>query len=307
MLFNLCLTFLILLSAHAQATDFNSIIKSVTPSPYIGQGNPKVTQHPVTREQCLSKLANEKISYTNKQFKKICHDDYMAPLYDPSQQKASDAQVCIDQFEYPNQPCEYPIVWVRASEAAKICEALGKRLCDAHEWEGACSGKLMPPDYNYQLIGKSDSQTIKLRRQVHNKQANKSWAYGPKRRTGICGAASIKSDDCNGGDWAKCGSNTYPSGYFPQCKSALGVYDQHGNAAEHMNLPLTPQQSSSHSSGELGHTEMKGSWFIFDHYYAHDDWCKWRAPYWHGSRVRDNKSHHNYHLGFRCCKDIARQ
>jgi hypothetical protein len=51
---------------------------------------------------------------------------------------------------------------------------------------------------------------------------------------------------------------------------------------------------------------MKGSWFIFDTYRAHPDWCRWRAPFWHGSRVMDPQSHRNYHLGFRCCKDTGR-
>jgi hypothetical protein len=49
---------------------------------------------------------------------------------------------------------------------------------------------------------------------------------------------------------------------------------------------------------------MKGSWFVFDAYRAHEDWCRWRAPYWHGSRVLDPYSHANYHLGFRCCKTL---
>jgi hypothetical protein len=48
---------------------------------------------------------------------------------------------------------------------------------------------------------------------------------------------------------------------------------------------------------------MKGSWFIFDTYRAHEDWCRRRrAPYWHGSRVMDEHSHSNYHLSLRCCK-----
>ena len=55
-----------------------------------------------------------------------------------------------------------------------------------------------------------------------------------------------------------------------------------GNAAEHMNLPLNEEQMSSRGSKELGYTEMKGSWFIFDTYRAHEDWCRWRAPFWHG-------------------------
>ena len=36
-------------------------------------------------------------------------------------------------------------------------------------------------------------------------------------------------------------------------------------------------------------------------------WCRWRAPYWHGTRVLDPRSHANYHLGFRCCKSLPVQ
>lgn len=290
-----------------RAQDYRDVIKSATSSPYIGQGNPKVTVHPITKEQCLEKLAKESISYKNSEYKKICNSEYMAPLYDPSKETMAEAKVCIDQFEYPNIPCEYPIVWVRANEAAKICEAVGKRLCDAHEWEGACSGQLLAADYNFKLVGRNEKETIKLRRLEHNKKTKRDWAYGPKSEKGICAADSFKSAGCNGGNWKACGSNTYPAGYFSKCKSKLDVYDQHGNAAEHMNLPLNPEQFSSHPSARLGHTEMKGSWFIFDKYHAHSDWCRWRAPYWHGSRTRYKKSHHNYHLGFRCCKDTEQK
>ena len=144
-------------------------------------------------------------------------------------------------------------------------------------------------------------------RDRHNRiqAANKVWSYGSSYRTGICAASSRKSSDCGGGEWAACGSNTYPAGCFPECRSSLGVYDLHGNAAEHMNLPLTESQMASRGSREYGYTEMKGSWFIFDGYKAHEDHCRWRAPFWHGSRVLDERSHHNYHLGFRCCKTIA--
>ena len=36
--------------------------------------------------------------------------------------------------------------------------------------------------------------------------------------------------------------------------------------------PLSPDQMTSRGSTTLGVTEMKGSWFIFDRYYAHQDW-----------------------------------
>ena len=43
----------------------------------------------------------------------------MAPLYNPATEKAEDATACIDQFEFPDIPCAYPVVWVRAREAAR--------------------------------------------------------------------------------------------------------------------------------------------------------------------------------------------
>ena len=103
----------------------------------IGQGNPAVTQHPVTPDECMVKLNTLGIHYENPRFERICKANYMAPLYDPSKEKPEDAKVCIDQFEFPDIPCSYPVVWVKAREAAEICWAMGKRLCDAHEWEGA--------------------------------------------------------------------------------------------------------------------------------------------------------------------------
>ncbi len=281
------------------------LIQILTKTPYLGQGNPKVTKHPVSKEKCQLQAKKLSHNYQNPTFEKICGAKYMAPLYNPAKEKDLDAKSCIDQFEFPNIPCEYPLVWVRASEAAQICEAQGKRLCDDHEWEGACEGSLEAPDYLFELAkNDTSSKQVKLRRKIHNSQVKKSWAYGDKRKIGVCSANSFKSEGCNGGDFSKCGSNTYPAGFSLSCKSSLGVYDLHGNAAEHMNLPLKKSEISSISKKSLGVTEMKGSWFIFDKYKAHKDYCRWRAPYWHGSRVNYKKSHHNYHLGFRCCKDI---
>jgi len=288
----------------AQMTAIRNIF---TKSGYIGQGNPAVTRHPVTPEDCQAKLKKSSVSYDNPRFEKICGAKYMAPLYDPATQKPEDAKACIDQFEFPDIPCAYPVVWVKAREAAEICSAMGKRLCDAHEWEGACDGSLQPPDYRWDLVqGLSPNAAVERMRAAHNKadSPTKRWSYGPEYEKGICGTSSQKTPGCNGGSWTGCGSNTFPDGEFPGCRSPLEVYDLNGNAAEHMNLPLNAAQMSSLGSRELGYTEMKGSWFIFDTYRAHEDWCRWRAPFWHGSRVMDEHSHANYHLSFRCCKTL---
>jgi len=276
-------------------------------SGFAGQGNPAISEHPQTPEQCRKKLQHRNITYANAQFERICGAKYMAPLYDPRKLSAAQAKVCIDQFEYPDIPCTYPVVWVKAREAALICDAEGKRLCDAHEWEGACAGDLQEPDYRFDLAqGVAADVAVARMQAAHNRahQNDKNWSYGPIYQTGICATGSHKTPGCPGGGWNLCGSNTYPSGDFPDCHSTLGVYDLNGNAAEHMNLPLSEQQMASRGSKELGVTEMKGSWFIFDSYRAHEDWCRWRAPFWHGSAVMDEHSHANYHLGFRCCKTL---
>lgn len=273
-------------------------------SGFASQGNPRISKHPLSEDACRE---GRRASATDAEFARICAAPYMAPLYDPGHQRAQDASACIDQYEFPDIPCTYPVVWVRAREAAQICEAMGKRLCDAHEWEGACAGSLEPPDYRFDLAAGHDPESaIRLMRDAHNRvrASSKSWSYGPSYRSGICATASHKTPNCPGGGWEQCGSNTYPSGSFPECRSSLGVYDLNGNAAEHMNLPLNEIQMASRGTHEYGYTEMKGSWFSFDDYRAHEDWCRWRAPFWHGTRVQDSRSHENYHLGFRCCKTL---
>ena len=284
--------------SDAQMTRIRAIFAG---SGHMGQGNPAVTVHPMSPEECRARLQRASVSYENPRFEKICGSKYLAPLYDPATQKPEDAKACIDQFEFPDIPSTYPVVWVKAREAVELCEAEGKRICDAHEWEGACEGNLQPPDYEFGM-------SVQAMRASHNAKfaARKRWSYGPEYRTGVCATGSHKSPGCNGGEWPTCGSNTYPTGSFPDCHSPFGVYDINGNAAEHMNLPTNSSEMASRGSTTLGVTEMKGSWFVFDQYRAHEDWCRWRAPFWHGTRVMDQSSHANYHLSFRCCKTLDR-
>lgn len=268
----------------------------VEASPFIGQGNPDVTVHPMTRAECRKRRSEAKVVADDPA---ICGKKYMVPLYNPEAGQTRDAaKVCIDQFEFPGLPCEYPVVNVRANEAEAICRAVGKRLCDAHEWEGGCAGALHSPDEEYLF-----NHDRRYSSGMHNIKRQIVWAYGPKKNHPICGTTSFKTKDCPGGGWKQCGSNTFPTGSFPECKSPFGVYDQHGNAAEHMNLPTRPEEMMSRGT-DGGLTEMKGSWFIFAKGEPHLDDCRWREPSWHESKVKDPNSHRNYHLGFRCCRDL---
>ena len=168
-------------------------------SSMISQGNPAVTEHPATPEACVAKLREARLSYEQPESDRTCDARYMAPLYDPSREKPQDARACIDRFEFPNIPCAYPVVWVRAREAALLCEAEGKRLCDAHEWEGACAGSLEEPDYRFDLArGRDPIAAVESMRAAHNRAhaASKSWSYGPAYQAGVCGASSQKSFGC---------------------------------------------------------------------------------------------------------------
>ncbi len=270
---------------------------------WLGQGNPECTKHPMTRAQCRKIREGAK---TVPDDRERCGRKYMVPIFNPeSGESASDAEVCIDQFEFPNIPCEYPVTWVRANVAQRLCELQGKRLCDAHEWEGACAGAVLPAEDEY-AWGIRPYEDIEARRFAmqhdHNEKREIVWAYGKQKDHKKCATGSQKSKGCIHPSWELCGTNTYPAGAFPQCVSPLGVYDLHGNAAEHMNFPMNAKELASR--GKTGQTEMKGSWFIFDTYEAHLDDCRWRAPDWHGGPVKKANSHMNYHLGFRCCRDL---
>jgi formylglycine-generating enzyme required for sulfatase activity len=266
-------------------------------SPVLGQGNPRLAKHPMSRAECRKVRASAKVARADVA---RCGAPGMVPIYDPERgERAETAPACIDELEFPNVPCEYPVVDVRASEAFALCRAIGKRLCDAHEWEGACAGAVRAPEAEYGWPMPRREQSY-----AHNAQREVVWAYGRERDPARCALLGTITEGCNGGGFERCGTNSWPTGAFPECRSPFGVYDQHGNVAEHMNLPVLPGDLAK--NGGEGFTEMKGSWFGFGATRVHSDDCRWRAPAWHESRVTDPGSHWNYHLGFRCCADAAR-
>jgi formylglycine-generating enzyme len=269
-----------------------TLVRVVHGSEWLSFGNPKIAEPALSQAECHA-LWQESL-----------------PLAaDPScghrNMVHASARVCIDQFEFPNVLCEYPVVWTRASEAAEICGALGKRLCDAHEWEGACAGSVAPPEeeYFYGRLPKGQGAEYRRARRIlmegwHNLGRPLVWAYGATKNHALCATGSKKSKNCSDVSYGECGTNDYPAGSFPDCRTPSGVYDQHGNVAEHMSLPLFDDEL-----GGQGYTEMKGSWFLFAREETHPDDCRWRARNWHTTKISDPNSHRNYHLGFRCCAD----
>lgn len=247
--------------------------------------------HPMTRQQCQeSSMAAGKLKGGSDDAR-VCGYPNMAPLPSPSGKPTA----CVDRYKFPNIPCDYPVAWTQANQAQDICSSMGKRLCDAHEWESSCSGTPQPEDW----------------RHPGNRAREKVWAYGRGRDPSLCAFGQPKSPGCDAAIASNkhvresCGTNTWPAGSFPQCAGALGVYDLHGNAAEHMNLARDEKESGAR--GGSGVTEMKGSWFVFSKsgaHAVHEDDCLWRAPGWHRTATSNPGSHANYHLGFRCCADV---
>jgi len=263
-------------------------------SRWLGQGNPKITKHPMTRAECQAIRDQHAFHEPDAR----CGAPNMVTVFDPAAGQTRDsAKLCIDQYEYPNIACDYPVTWVKSDQAENLCKAQGKRLCDAHEWEGACAGALHTPEVDYTF-----GERRLMQEYLHNKSRELVWAYGKKRDLKLCATGGQKSPKCFEPSWELCGSNTYPAGSFPDCVSSFGVYDQHGNAAEHMNLPLVAEELGSR--GGTGENEMKGSWWIFQQLDAHEDDCRWRALAWHEGKLMADDAHRNYHLGFRCCKDL---
>ncbi len=247
----------------------------------MSQGNKAIAQHTISKARCLAGLKDLVIQTPAQRAQ--CGADNMVPVW----LKGKDPWFCIDVFEFPNRPCELPMVWTPPTWAKKVCELQGKRLCAQTEWNIACRG-----DPN----GGDDWR----------------YAYGNKVDIEICHTNLRHRTACNPRDakstFASCTTDTEPSGSFPKCRSRFGVFDQHGNVAEVM----------MRREGDQVFTQLKGSAWFYNELVrepgepvpetttnkagAYPDHCNF-DPRWHVEPI-ENAFHVNYHLGFRCCKSI---
>ena len=70
----------------------------------------------------------------------MCPPGMMLVDIPPGKAKRPFLKVCIDKYEYPDKQGAVPQVNVSYTDAQKLCEGQGKRLCSAEEWQWACSG-----------------------------------------------------------------------------------------------------------------------------------------------------------------------
>lgn len=251
---------------------------------HMNQGNKDIAVHTISKERCLDGLKG--IVLQTPEQRATCGAENMVPVWI----KGKEPWFCIDIFEFPNKACELPMVWTAPTNAEKVCELQGKRLCSQTEWNVACRGDPEGgPDRRYAY-----GDTLDLDICLTNRS-------DPERRR-ACSARDAKTA------WKTCATDTEPSGSFPECRSRFGVFDQHGNVAEVM----------SRRDGDTVVTQLKGSaWFYRElarepgqpppestpnKAGAYPDHCNF-DPRWHVEKL-SSAWHVNYHLGFRCCKSI---
>jgi formylglycine-generating enzyme required for sulfatase activity len=172
-----------------------------------------------------------------------------------------------------SRPGVIPQAYISGKQAAAACNASGKRLCAADEWEHACRGP-----------------------------SNFQFPYGDQRRAGAC------NDDVrtlhpvaevgrmlsipHGHLWRAEGMNQsainqlpntlLPTGERAECTNEYGVYDMVGNLHEWVDDP-----NGTFRGGYYMDTSKNG------------DGCSYQTT------AHDFK-YHDYSTGFRCCMDPER-
>jgi len=328
------------IQVHGLTDPHSNILRKILTSTYgltrnIGTENenaflgPNNSYHPMTRGECRKRVLETGIIEPSNAYEEVCKAKWMAPVPNSEGQTT----VCIDQFEFPNIPCEYPVVWVPSETAHRICQSMGKRLCNSHEWEGACAGSIDPvASYRFDIANEH------ARRRAINDNREKVWAFQSQPELAdrtdsrvLCGVynaddpdvlpearANIKESSIAGisrscvphkSAYKTCGTNTWPTGFKYRCKSSQDVYDMHGNLAEVVNLPTHKENIARGSV--TGFTERKGSFFVDRSKIKsqggvpkYPDDCRVRQPYEHKKQVKKDTVHSFYQEGFRCCKDI---
>lgn len=180
------------------------------------------------------------------------------------------ASFCMDRFEYPNLEGELPRVLTSWTEAKRLCEAAGKRLCSEDEFNFACEGPELLP---YATGSRRDPELCNIDRPYR-------WPDHSRRMKTY---ESCAEDEWCAGELARL-DQRHRIGERMTCVSWAGVIDLNGNVNEWV---VRPNQSYPDRSG------LKGGWW---------------GPVRNRCRptVVFHKEHdYGYEAGFRCCKDAA--
>lgn len=174
---------------------------------------------------------------------------------------------CMDRHEYPNKVGEKPMTLVSWTDAQRVCESHGKRLCTESEFTFACEGEQMLP---YTYGHERDAKKCNIDKPYLTPQKHLS-PYDQCLANPSCAAEYARVD------------GREVIGARPECVSPFGIYDLNGNANEWVSQPW---KNAPHRSG------IKGGWW---------------GPVRNRCRaitLSHGESYLGYEVGFRCCQDV---
>ncbi len=161
-----------------------------------------------------------------------------------------------------------PQAHISQEEAARACEAAGKRLCTDAEWVEACKGR-QPTTYPYgdeHIPGRCNDKGVSPLRVIH----------GKREGAAVFGIAAMNDPRLN-----RVKGSLARTGKFRRCRNSFGAYDMVGNLHEWTANP----------SGVF-----RGGYYLDNE--NHGPGCMYKTT-GHNTKYRD------YSIGFRCCKGGA--
>jgi len=187
---------------------------------------------------------------------------------------------CIDRFEWPNIPGEFPATMLSYETSQKICQALGKELCNEDQWTFACEGaNALPYPHGYDRYTQANSsfpghvvigqgcQIDQFPRGRLNQNALMKNPYSAR--------AMQELDRL----WL-----ALPAGQQSQCQSSFGVFDLTGNIEE-----WTQQVPGRPVNAHKAPSVLKGGYWT-----PVTSRCQ-------GAELHHGPKHFYYQTGFRCC------
>jgi formylglycine-generating enzyme len=217
---------------------------------------------------------------------KLNYKAYYNGLSESEKQRLAPKQLdyCIDRYEFPNVPGEFPAIMVSWVDAKSLCANRGKELCSEDQWTFACEGEEgLPYPYGYERDPDACNIDRELAAGVNPETVMKST--DPK----VIGATLSKL-------WGG-----FPSGSMPGCSSPFGVYDMTGNIDEWSEWT---EGGRPRDKGGAGNRKPINGGEGFPSMLKGGFWTKART------RCQPSTSSHGpdfyfYQQGFRCCSPVA--